>query len=82
MGSIFGSELLFLLFYVGLLFFSSVLPMFLLYVTAFRDWTCFSKIFLVSGLLVWVRFFFRTGFVTTPPFVPVWFCLFKRESSG
>ena len=76
-----GANFLFLLSYVGLLFFSGVLPMFLLYVTAFRSWTCFSKILLVSGLLVWVRFLFRTGFVTTP-FVSVWFCLFKRESSG
>ena len=50
-GKIFGSELLFLSVVVGLVFFDSVLPRFLLYYLIFRSRKCLGKILLMSGPL-------------------------------
>ena len=50
-GKIFGSELLFLSVVVGLVFFESVLPRFLLYYLIFRSRKCLGKILLMSGPL-------------------------------
>ena len=58
LGSIFGSELLFLLSYVGLLFFSGVLPMFLLYVF------CLGQNSLGDGLFCSFSFSYVSFFVS------------------
>ena len=75
---IFGSELLFLSVVVGLVFFDSVLPMFLLYILVFRSRKCLEKILFMSGLVFWVRSLFFWFFRRRRLFSP----FLERESLG
>ena len=54
----------------GLLFFSGVLPMCLLYILAFRSRTCFGNFLLMSGLRFFLKVVFRN------PFSGANFCFF------
>ena len=60
--SIFGSELLFFFCCCGFLFFIGVLPMSLLYVSAFRSRTCFGKISWCQVFFFFLRVAFENKF--------------------